>query len=189
MNSLDVRLKSIAQCLSAQKIKYAVLGGIMVSVYGEPRLTADIDVNIILDRRNIEQFLAVAKEYHFSPVFRNTKKIAKEAGIIPLIFKKGKIAGRFDIIIAENPLEYSGINRARSRKMGAVKVEVISPEDLVLHKITSLRPRDKEDLKGILLRQKGKLDLRYIRYWLVKIDKANSTKLLSRFDNLLGKII
>lgn len=189
MNSLDVRLKSIAQCLSAQKIKYAVLGGIMVSVYGEPRLTADIDVNIILDRRNIEQFLAAAKKYYFSPASRNTKKIAKEAGVIPLIFKKGRIAGRFDIIIAENSLEYSGINRARSGKIGAVKVKVISPEDLVLHKITSSRPRDNEDLKGILIRQKGRLDLRYIRSWLAKIDKANSTKLINRFNGLLEKIV
>jgi len=189
MTLLDLELKSLAQCLSVQKIKYAVIGGIAVFVYGEPRFTADIDVNIILERRKIEDFLRRAKKYGFSPCSPGVKRIAKEAGVIPLFFKKNRLIGRADIILAENPLEYSGINRAKTRKIGAVKAKLVTPEDLILHKITSPRPRDKEDLKGILLRQKGRLDLKYIRSWLAKIDKANSTKLLSCFNGLLKKTV
>ncbi|MBU4377229.1 MAG: nucleotidyltransferase [Candidatus Omnitrophica bacterium] len=189
MISLDLQLKSLAQCLSAQKIKYAVIGGIAVFVYGEPRFTADIDVNIILESRKIEDFLKQAKKYGFLPRSPRVRRIAQKDGVIPLFFKKSGLIGRIDIILAENPLEYSGINRAETRKVSAVKVKLVTPEDLILHKITSQRPRDKEDIRGILIRQKGRLDLRYIRSWLVKIDKANSTKLLSRFNGLLKKII
>lgn len=127
MTLLDLELKSLTRCLSAQKIKYAVIGGIAVFVYGAPRFTADIDVNIILEKRKIEDFLKRAGKYGFLPCSPEAKRIAKEAGIIPLFFKKNGLIGRTDVILAENPLEYSGINRAKGRKVSGVKIKLITP--------------------------------------------------------------
>jgi len=99
--------------------------------------------------------------------------------------KRGTI-GRLDIIIAENILEYTAIKRGRLRKINSIKARIISPEDLIIHKITSSRPRDLEDLRGILIRQKGKLDIRYIQEWLKKIDKVSKeTALYKLFKRLL----
>lgn len=186
MNALDVQLKSLAGCLSSQKIKYVVIGGIAVSVYGEPRFTADIDVNIILDKGEIGAFLTKAARYGFYPVFPNVEKLALETGVIPMSFKKGKVLGKFDIILAENILEYSAIRRGKIKKIDSVGVRLISPEDLIIHKITSSRPRDFEDLKGILVRQAGKLDVHYIEQWLNKIDSANKgSRILKQFKALM----
>lgn len=186
MNALDVQLKSLVDCLSSQKINYIIFGGVAVSVYGEPRFTADIDVNILLEKRKIGEFLKKAKKYGFSPALVNIKEMARKCGVIPLNLKKGEITGKFDIIIAENPMEYAAIERGIVRKIGSMKVRFISPEDLVIYKITSPRPRDLEDLKGILFRRKGKLDLAYIRFWLKKIDKIdNELNLCRLFNNLL----
>lgn len=186
MNFLEFQLQTVVKFLSAQKIKYVILGGIAVSIYGEPRLTADIDINIILDKAKISEFLIQAKKHNIYPSLPNIKKIAKEAGIIPMNLRKREMIGRFDIIIAENVLEYTAIKRGKLRKINSIKARIISSEDLVIHKIASSRPRDLEDLRGILIRQKGKLDIRYIQRWLKRIDKANKKAQLYRlFKGLL----
>lgn len=40
---------------------------------------------------------------------------------------------------------------------------VISPEDLIIHKLVAHRPVDLQDVQGILRRQGSALDLKYIR--------------------------
>lgn len=188
MSSLEVQLRGLIKCLSEQKIKYIILGGIAVSIYGEPRLTADIDVNIIFDKRKISEFFKGAKKHGFYPAFPDTENIAKETGVIPVNFIKGKTIGKFDIIIAENMLEYTAIERGRIKKIGPIRVRLISPEDLIIHKIASSRPRDIEDVNGILIRQKGRLDINYIQRWLKKIDKANKkSRTYKKFNRLLKK--
>lgn len=189
MNPLELQLGVLVKCLSAQKIKYIILGGIAVSIYGEPRLTADIDVNIVFDKRKIDKFLNKARLFGFYPLLPNTREIAKETGVIPLGFKRKKISGKFDIVIAENILEYTAIKRGKIKKIDSIRARLISPEDLIIHKIASSRPRDFEDLKGILIRQRGRLDINYIRYWLKKIDKANKKSHLCKvFKQLLREL-
>ncbi|MBN2097757.1 MAG: nucleotidyltransferase [Candidatus Omnitrophica bacterium] len=188
MNYLEIQLKALTECLSEQKIKYVILGGIAVSLYGEPRLTADIDVNVILEKEKLGEFLRNARRYGFYPVFTNELEIIEETGVIPLKFIRGKIKGKTDIIIAENILEYNAIKRGRIKKISSIQVRLVSPEDLIIHKLTSTRPRDFEDLRGILWRQKGKLDIKYIRYWLKKIDETDKKVRLYKLFNQLLKV-
>lgn len=186
MNSLEFQLKQLVKLMSDEKADYAILGGIAVSIYGEPRLTLDIDVSLTLDINKIDNFFKKAKKYGFSPIPLNIKKFIKATGIIPMKFSKNKVVGKCDFIIAQNALEYIGIKRALLKKIYSIKVKLISPEDLIIHKITSSRPRDIEDLQGILIRQRGKLDIRYINFWLKKIAKANrKPELLNLFKSLL----
>jgi len=185
VNFLDLQMRVLIKFLSEQKIPYVIIGGVAVSIHGEPRLTADIDANIILERSQISLFIKHARKYAIYPVSTETKNIAMETGVVPMVYKKGKVTGRFDLIIVENILERLAIERAGLKTMAGVKVRLISPEDLVIHKIASSRPRDHEDLRGILLRQSKRLDFKYIRYWLRKIDQANKgAQLLRQFNRL-----
>ncbi len=173
MNLLEKQLTALTDLFLATKTEYAILGGLAVMLYGEPRLTMDIDVNISIEKDKIDSFLKAARRFGFYSIPSNIKLFIKNTGVIPLKFKKGKAAGRCDIIIAQNPLEFAALKRAKIKKIGSLKARFVSPEDLIIHKITSDRPRDIEDLKGILIRQRGKLDIKYILYWLRKIAEAN----------------
>ncbi|MBI5416269.1 MAG: hypothetical protein HZA29_05590 [Candidatus Omnitrophica bacterium] len=119
MGSFKYQLSRLAKFLKESRIDYAVLGGIAVSVYSEPRMTRDIDLNIVLKMENLSQFLKKAREHGFQPIASGIKKFA---------------------------------------------------EDLLLHKLLSDRPRDREDARGIILRQGGKLDMEYVGTWLKKVD-------------------
>lgn len=186
MNPLEFQLKQLVKLMKDVRLNYAVLGGVAVSIYGEPRLTFDIDINVMLDNKKLDGFLNKAKRYGFLPLPSNIKKFIKITGVIPMKFSKNKVTGKCDFIIAQNILEYTGIKRARYKKIYSIKVKLISPEDLVLHKITSERPRDLEDVQGILIRQRDKLDIKYITYWLKKIAGANrKPELLRLLKSLL----
>lgn len=186
MNPLLFQLKQLAKLMKDAKADYAVLGGVAVSIYGEPRLTFDVDVNFILEKNNVDKFLKKAKKFGFSPLPLNIKKFVENTGVIPARFLKNRMVGRCDFIIAQNILEYLCIKRARLKKVYSTKIKLISPEDLVIHKITSRRPRDLEDVQGILTRQRGRLDITYITYWLKKIAQANrKPELLKLFRSMI----
>ena len=54
MKKLYSSLKSLHKCLQSNKIEYAVIGGLAVAVWGEPRLTQDIDIKVKLDNYIID---------------------------------------------------------------------------------------------------------------------------------------
>lgn len=186
MIPLQFQLKQAVKLLEETKISYAVLGGVAVSIYGQPRLTFDIDINLILNEADIENFLKKAKKFGFTPLPPNIKKFIQDTAVIPMKFQKNKVLGRCDFIIAQNLLEYLCIKRAQLKKIYSTKVKLVTPEDLLLHKITSSRPRDLDDAQAILYRQGEKLDINYIAYWLKKIAKVNrKPALLTTFKGLL----
>jgi hypothetical protein len=58
-----------------------------------------------------------------------------------------------------------------------------SVEDLIIHQVFAGRPRDLEDVRGILLKN-SKLDLTYLRRWLREFDRSAGEGFLDRFEKL-----
>lgn len=186
MNSFEYQLRQLVKFLDDAKIDYAVLGGIAVSVYSEPRMTRDIDLNVVLNMNDLSAFLKKSRGYGFRPIPPDINNFVKETGVIPMRFYKGGVAGKFDFIIAQNPIEFAGVKRARFKKILNVRVKIVTAEDLLLHKLFSDRPRDREDARGILLRQGKKLDLEYVGAWLKKTSGLGPLRhLLKEFKELV----
>ncbi|MDO8754723.1 MAG: hypothetical protein Q7J80_12570, partial [Anaerolineales bacterium] len=54
-----------------------------------------------------------------------------------------------------------------------------------IHKVTANRDKDWLDVESILIRQRGKLDVQYIRNWLTQFAEALETpEMITRFDEL-----
>ena len=181
---LPNQLAQLAKLFDELQIDYAVLGGIAVSYYGEPRFTWDIDVNILLRTDQIEDFLETAKMRGFSPRTPNAREILKKTGVLPMTFVDGEEEGHCDLIVAQNALEIAGIRRASFRDIGNSRIKLIACEDLVLHKIASDRPRDREDLLGILRRQGKNMDRTYIHDWLRRLSEAGTQDFVALFKTL-----
>ncbi len=59
-------------------------------------------------------------------------------------------------------------------------------EDLIIHKAIADRPKDWMDIEGVIWRQRGKLDVPYLRRWLREWgQELEKPYLLSRFNDLL----
>jgi len=69
---------------------------------------------------------------------------------------------RADVVAAGLPYEEEAIRRAVPLAVGGLDVRVCTAEDLILHKIISDRPRDLEDVAGVIAKQTSKLDRVYL---------------------------
>lgn len=178
----------IINLLNENNIKYAVIGGIAVLIYGEPRLTEDVDINILLEKDKISDFIQILKNNNISPALNDPVKTAYDSGYLPVIYNQEETTKKYDLIIANNPIEIAAINRSKLIKIDKIEFMVITPEDLIIHKITSQREKDTNDLEGIFLRQKDNIDINYITNWLRKIDSSvKNINLESKLEALLAK--
>ena len=66
------------------------------------------------------------------------------------------------LIHAGIPFEEQAIARGVTVPIGKSSVRLCAPEDLIVFKLVSERPRDREDVEGVIARQAAKLDLEYL---------------------------
>ena len=176
-------LSRIAKELDKNNIPYMIIGGQAVLLYGEPRLTRDIDVTLGSVVGNWQHVLKVMDKIKIKPLPKEPAEFVKHTWVLPGEEKKSGI--RVDFIFSFTPYEQQAIKRGRKIKLGGGKVNFASPEDLVIHKLFAGRPRDIEDVKGIIAKN-PKLDKKYIKKWLEEFETSGPAKgLIATFTDCL----
>lgn len=175
----------ITQALSDAGVPYMLIGGQAVLLYGEPRLTQDIDLTVGLPPTRLDGLLAVVADAAMAPVVEDPAAFVRDTMVLPCRDRTTGI--RVDIVFAGSPYESQAISRARKVAVGDANVNVASLEDLVIHKMIASRPRDLEDVRGVLLKNPA-ADLAYIRHWLDEFEQAMDVPLRGRFDDLLAEL-
>jgi len=177
-------LTSLARELKASDIPYMVIGGQAVLLYGEPRLTRDIDITLGIGPDKFRNVLALASRLHLKVLTDDTEAFVRKTMVLPLLEEKSGI--RIDFVFSFSPYEQEAIKRAKSITFGienAAPVFFASLEDIVIHKIIAGRPRDMEDIKSILLKNHA-YDAKYISSWLEEFDKGLDTRYLELFQSI-----
>ena len=178
-------LKKIALQLKGASIPYMVIGGQAVLVYGEPRLTRDIDITLGIGVDGLDRVKKIIKAIGLKSLVEKEKAFVERNMVLPTLDKKSGI--RVDFIFSFSPYERQAIGRARDIKLGRSLVRFASLEDVVIHKMIAGRARDLDDVKSILLKN-PKYDLVYIKKWLKEFDKSLGGKFLKVFRNIEKEI-
>jgi len=76
-----------------------------------------------------------------------------------------------DINQGRIPFEFLAVKRAKMKRRGGVNVPIPTPEDLIVMKAIAHRPKDLEDIRGIVGSQ-PRLDVEYIRKYVEKFGEA-----------------
>jgi hypothetical protein len=160
-------LADLARRLGA---RWYVFGAQAAVVWGRPRMTADVDATIELETSDLGELLDAASRTGLEPREEHAEQIALDTRVVPLVLAKRSLP--VDLIIAGSGLEVRFLDRARMVAFGVRKFPLISPEDLVLTKLIAGRPRDLEDVRGILTEQGKKLDFPYIEASLDEIEEV-----------------
>jgi predicted nucleotidyltransferase len=178
-------LKKLASALSKKKIPYMIIGGQAVLIYGEPRLTKDIDVTLGIGLEGLPKIKAMVKSLDLKSLVSDIDRFVKETMVFPVIDEKSGI--RVDFILSYSPYERQAIERAGNIAMGRTKVKFAALEDVVIHKMIAGRPRDMEDIRIILLKNPG-YDPDYIEKWLMEFDLSLGKKYLNEFRTIKKKL-
>jgi hypothetical protein len=158
MNQLEAALLEVATALDDLRVPYMVIGGFANLRWGKPRLTQDIDFKVELDESRWGDALAMLSR-RFRILVDEPIGFLRETRVLPVATRNGV---RADLVVAGLPYESEAIRRAIAVRVAARDVRLCTAEDLVLHKVLSDRPRDREDVEGIVLTQRERIDRAYL---------------------------
>jgi len=177
-------LSKIAAGLRKHNLAYMIIEGQAVLLYGEPRLTRDIDITLGVGADRLDDLLALINEISLKPVPQDIVAFVRQTMVLPAIDEATGI--RVDFIFSFSPYETNAIQRGRKIAILGQEVCFASPEDVVIHKIFAGRPRDIEDARIILLKN-PEIDYSYIRKWLSEFDLTldEERDLLKTFEDLV----
>ncbi len=174
-------LTRLAEALDRKGLPYMVIGGQAVLMYGEPRLTRDIDIILGVTPDALPRVLEVASEVGLHILVDAPGDFARRTWVLPTLHPESGL--RVDFIFSWTPYERQALERARTFHIEGSPVRFAAPEDVIIHKILAGRPRDLEDVRSILRKQK--VDAGYIRSWLHQFESVLGNPLVSVFDEIL----
>jgi hypothetical protein len=155
MNAIFGAAAEVEAICRAAAFRFCFIGGLAVQRWGQPRMTADVDLTVVTGYGTEEPFvdallaklaarIADAREF----ALRNrTLLVAARNGI------------HVDISLGALPFEEHTVERASPFALASdVAVTTCCAEDLIVHKAFAGRDKDWLDVKGIIVRQGEKLD-------------------------------
>lgn len=156
-------LARIGDLFARADVPYAVIGAHGVNAWLEPRFTADIDVTACVDPPALLRLRRVFADAGYEPT-------AEYGGHLPSgpDFVRFASADRLTIVeiqAAKTALQLEVVRRARSSSDG---IRVATPEDLIVLKLIADRPKDRQDLLGLVALPE--LDWVYVERWAAEWD-------------------
>lgn len=179
---LEDAYKKIVNFLNKEKAEYIIIGGIAAGTLGEPRVTGDVDIDIFIEQGDVVAFLKKLKKDGFGVNEQRCVTMAGERGVFQINYGDFHV----DFIIASIDLEKEALKRRKKIKLYNIKAFFPTPEDLILLKIIPGRAQDLLDAQRVLVRQREKLDIKYLESWARKLSEEAQDM---RIWNALQKIL
>jgi predicted nucleotidyltransferase len=178
-------LTDVASAFAAAEIPYIVIGGQALLLYGELRMTKDIDITLGVDFDDVERVAHSLPTDIFEILGSDYKKFARETRVLPV--KDRQTGIRIDLIFSFSPFEQLAIQRANRINIGSAQVSYASLEDMLVFKMVAGRPRDIEDVRS-MLRKNPVFDVQYVQHWLAEFENVLERKLVKEFLHLSDEI-
>lgn len=145
--------------LDAKSWPNCIIGGIAVQRWGEPRLTEDVDVTLLTGYGGEEPYIDALLERYRARV-ESPREFALAHRVV--LVKTAEGVG-IDIALGGLPFERGVIERATEFEfVTGERLRTCSAEDLIVMKAIASREQDWMDIKGVIVRQAGKLEWKRI---------------------------
>ncbi|MEZ4830324.1 MAG: hypothetical protein R3C61_29165 [Bacteroidia bacterium] len=134
--------REFVELLIQHKVKYLIVGGYAVGVYGHPRYTGDLDFWVESSLENGEKLVRVFVDFGLSSFGLTSKDFEKHDQIIQI----GYPPYRIDVITSIDGVDF--VDAYPNRKIieiDGISVSFIGLADLIKNKTASGRGKDIED--------------------------------------------
>jgi hypothetical protein len=177
MSELLAAAMEVCEWLDQQGFRSCVIGGLAAQRWGEPRLTGDVDVTVVAEI-GTEEPIVDACLARFAARGDDPREFALRYRVVRIRASNGV---DIDVALGASSFEIASIARATPYEFepGCV-LRTCSADDLIVHKAVAGRNQDLLDIKGIVNRQLGKLNLVYIRRWLATFAEITENPDLAR---------
>lgn len=162
-------LRDLAAAMEERGLSWYLFGAQAAIVWGSPRLSADVDITAQIEPSALDAYVAAMKDNGFDLVSSDADFIA-QTRVLPFLHRASRMP--LDVVLAGPGLEADFLQRAISVDVDGTLVPVISPEDLIITKILAGRPKDIEDIRGVIHEKTTSLDIERIRTILRLLEQA-----------------
>ncbi len=173
-------LGRIARKLDARHLPYMIVGGQAVLVYGEPRLTRDIDITLGVDSDHWRDIVEMIESLGWRLEVKDPESFVRDTMVLPALDPESGV--RIDFIFSNSSYELQALERARPTSVEGESIRFASVEDLVILKTVAGRPRDMEDVRGVMARHPN-ADRKYILKWLKEFEAGLEQPFAKRFES------
>lgn len=178
-------LRDLAKVMGRAGLRWFLFGAQAVTVWGRPRLSADVDITIELPDDQIDAFVrSMAKASFELNIPPDLDDFVRRTRVLPFVHRPTGMP--LDVVLAGPGLEMEFLDRTIQASVEGLDLPLISPEDLVIGKMLAGRPKDLEDVASVLRERAGSLDLERIRSILRLLEEALSqSDMVPTFERLL----
>lgn len=159
-------LRLTVDCFRRKRAPYMLIGAWALAVWGRPRATLDVDFLLMVNKENLEHLgdymsrrgMEIDTTWReWNPMLRG-QQLRLHCQGIPV-----------DLLRPRDTHDDNTFKRRRRKRLEGRVYWIIAPEDFILQKLKTGRPRDFEDVLSVLERSKKELDFRYLRRWARRI--------------------
>jgi hypothetical protein len=168
--------------MAEQELSWYLFGAQAAIVWGSPRLSADVDVTATIQPAAVASFIETMGKHGFHLLVGDSDFIERTR-VLPFVHRPTRLP--LDVVLAGPGLEEDFLRRARPVDIRGTSIPVISPEDLVITKVLAGRPKDIEDVRGVIHERRASLDEERIRTILHLLEQAlGQSDLLPVFESI-----
>jgi len=172
----------VARAFERVGISYAIGGALAYGLYGAPRATLDVDVNLFVEPEALAPVFEVLRELGATFDEAQARREAAEEGL----FVAWLHGHRLDLFVPSIPFCREA-ERTRVRLPAPPYLAAaffLSAEAITLFKLLFFRSKDLADLERLVARQGERLDVRYVRERLVEMMGEDDVR-VRRWDELV----
>ncbi len=178
VDPLELALRLAGQ-LEQRAVPYAIGGALAYGLWAIPRATADVDLNVFVEGPGLAAVYD-ALEAGGVPVDRaRASSAASREGM----FEAWTGPIRVDVFVPSIDFSREAEARRVRREVAGVAAWFLSAEALAVFKLLFFRPKDVADLERLVALRRGRLDLDYVRGWLVRLMGEDDER-VKRWDEL-----
>lgn len=166
---------------------YFVMGGLAIPIWGAPRATLDIDITLAADGQRLDSLLRLAAQRGFrvdeayAKGFRDVLAGMRKLRLLWWSDLQRQID--IDLFLISTPYQRACFERRVKVDAGHRWIWVITPADLILHKLLAHRAKDLADIENVVLLQ-GLPEREYLEHWAAELGISDRLQsLLTRYGS------
>lgn len=156
--------------MSALGLRWYLFGAQAAIIHGSARLSADVDVTVMMDPADLDVVLQRLALHGIVPRSGDFRDIAMNHRVLLLWHER--IGMPIDMVLGGPGIEEAFCARARTHELGGTHIPVIAAEDLIASKILAGRAKDIEDVCFILKAGRDALDIAAVKNVLGQFEQA-----------------
>jgi hypothetical protein len=172
--------REIQDFLSKNAWQFAFIGGLALLRWGRRRMTEDVDGTLLTMFADEEKYVD-ALLARFESRISGAREFALQNRVLLLTASNGI---PIDFTLGGLPFEQQAVERSSFHEyVKGCELRTCSAEDLIVLKAFAARDQDWADVRSVLERQKGKLDLDYIRQHLAPlVELKDAPEIIARME-------